>query len=233
MNTLKDINILVVEDDQEISGLIKKHLENDGYHVLQAYDGLAALNQASEQEVQLILLDIMLPKIDGLEVCRQIRLTQNVPIIIVSAKSQDIDKVIGLSTGADDYLCKPFSMIELCARVRSQLRRYLYMSQNCSQNNTIMINDLVIDLDSHDVCIGENVITLTPTEFDILLLLAKNKGHIFSSEMIFEKVWKDKYFECNNNVMVHIRNIREKLEDNSRQPRYIKTIWGVGYKIEK
>lgn len=233
MDSVEDINILVIEDDKEISGLIKKHLENEGYHVLQSYDGLEAANIALEQDLQLILLDIMLPKMDGLEVCRQIRLTKNVPIIMVSAKSQDIDKVIGLSTGADDYLCKPFSMMELCARVRSQLRRYLYFNENHCQNNIIIMNDLVIDLDSHVVSIGDKIIKLTPTEFDILILLAKNKGRVFSSEMIFEKVWKDKYYESNNNVMVHIRNIREKLEDNSRQPRYIKTIWGVGYKIEK
>ncbi|GMQ60525.1 response regulator transcription factor [Vallitalea sediminicola] len=231
---MEDINVLVVEDEKEISELIKKNLENEGFNVYQAYDGQIALNIALDINIQIVLLDIMLPSIDGFEVCRQIRLKKNVPIIMLSAKSQDIDKIVGLSIGADDYICKPFNMMELTARIRSQLRRYLYLNNtNIDEAKTIIVNDLLIDADSHRVSIGDNEIKLTPTEYDILLLLAQNRGKVYSSEKIFEKIWDDKYYEANNNVMVHIRNMREKLNDNSKNPRYIKTIWGVGYKIEK
>ncbi|WP_273324988.1 response regulator transcription factor [Vallitalea guaymasensis] len=231
---MEDINVLVVEDEKEISELIKKNLENEGFNIYQAYDGQIGLDMALSVDIQIVILDIMLPNMDGLEVCRQIRLKKNVPIIMLSAKSQDIDKVVGLSIGADDYLCKPFNMMELTARIRSQLRRYLYLNNNSiDKDNTIIVNDLLIDLDSHVVSIGDNEIKLTPTEYDILVLLAHNRGKVYSSERIFEKIWDDKYYEANNNVMVHIRNIREKLNDNSKNPRYIKTIWGVGYKIEK
>lgn len=231
---MEDINVLVVEDEKEISELIKKNLENEGFNIYQAYDGQIGLDMALSVDIQIVILDIMLPNMDGLEVCRQIRLKKNVPIIMLSAKSQDIDKVVGLSIGADDYLCKPFNMMELTARIRSQLRRYLYLNNtSIDKDNTIIVNDLLIDLDSHVVLIGDNEIKLTPTEYDILVLLAHNRGKVYSSEKIFEKIWDDKYYEANNNVMVHIRNIREKLNDNSKDPRYIKTIWGVGYKIEK
>ncbi|WP_304942333.1 response regulator transcription factor [Vallitalea guaymasensis] len=231
---MEDINVLVVEDEKEISELIKKNLENEGFNIYQAYDGQIGLDMALSVDIQIVILDIMLPNMDGLEVCRQIRLKKNVPIIMLSAKSQDIDKVVGLSIGADDYLCKPFNMMELTARIRSQLRRYLYLNNtSIDKDNTIIVNDLLIDLDSHVVLIGDNEIKLTPTEYDILVLLAHNRGKVYSSEKIFEKIWDDKYYEANNNVMVHIRNIREKLNDNSKNPRYIKTIWGVGYKIEK
>ncbi|QUH31490.1 response regulator transcription factor [Vallitalea guaymasensis] len=231
---MEDINVLVVEDEKEISELIKKNLENEGFNIYQAYDGQIGLDMALSVDIQIVILDIMLPNMDGLEVCRQIRLKKNVPIIMLSAKSQDIDKVVGLSIGADDYLCKPFNMMELTARIRSQLRRYLYLNNtSIDKDNTIIVNDLLIDLDSHVVSIGDNEIKLTPTEYDILVLLAHNRGKVYSSEKIFEKIWDDKYYEANNNVMVHIRNIREKLNDNSKNPRYIKTIWGVGYKIEK
>ncbi|GMQ63643.1 response regulator transcription factor [Vallitalea maricola] len=231
---MEDINVLVVEDEKEISELIKKNLGNEGFNIYQAYDGQIGLDMAMSEDIQIVILDIMLPNMDGLEVCRQIRLKKNVPIIMLSAKSQDIDKVVGLSIGADDYICKPFNMIELTARIRSQLRRYLYLNNtSIDKDNTIIVNDLLIDLDSHLVSIGDNEIKLTPTEYDILVLLAHNRGKVYSSEKIFEKIWDDKYYEANNNVMVHIRNIREKLNDNSKNPRYIKTIWGVGYKIEK
>ncbi|WP_113675168.1 response regulator transcription factor [Vallitalea guaymasensis] len=231
---MEDINVLVVEDEKEISELIKKNLENEGFNIYQAYDGQIGLDMALSVDIQIVILDIMLPNMDGLEVCRQIRLKKNVPIIMLSAKSQDIDKVVGLSIGADDYICKPFNMMELTARIRSQLRRYLYLNNtSIDKDNTIIVNDLLIDLDSHVVSIGDNEIKLTPTEYDILVLLAHNRGKVYSSEKIFEKIWDDKYYEANNNVMVHIRNIREKLNDNSKNPRYIKTIWGVGYKIEK
>ncbi|GKX28935.1 DNA-binding response regulator [Vallitalea longa] len=231
---MEEINILVVEDEKEISELIKTNLEKEGFSVYQAYDGKIGLNMALTKDIQIVILDIMLPNMDGLEVCRQIRTKKNVPIIMLSAKSQDIDKIVGLSIGADDYICKPFNMMELNARIRSQLRRYLYLNDsNINKNNTIMVKDLMIDLESHEVSIGDEEIKLTPTEYDILVLLAKNIGKVFSSEKIFEEIWEDKYYETNNNVMVHIRNIREKLNDNSKDPRYIKTIWGVGYKIEK
>lgn len=231
---MEEINILVVEDEKEISELIKTNLEKEGFSVYQAYDGQVGLDMALSNSIQIVILDIMLPTMDGLEVCRQIRTKKNVPIIMLSAKSQDIDKIVGLSIGADDYICKPFNMMELNARIRSQLRRYLYLNDSSiNKNNTIMVKDLMIDIDSHELSIGDKEIKLTPTEYDILVLLAKNKGKVYSSEKIFEEIWEDKYYETNNNVMVHIRNIREKLNDNSKDPRYIKTIWGVGYKIEK
>lgn len=232
---MKEINILVIEDEKEISELIKTNLIKEGFNVYQAYDGKNGLDMALTKNVQIVILDIMLPLMDGIEVCRQIRTKKNVPIIMLSAKSQDVDKIIGLSVGADDYICKPFNMMELNARIRSQLRRYLYFSNNSNSGNknTIMVKDLIIDLDSHEIYIGDEEIKLTPTEYNILVLLVKNRGKVFSSEKIFEEIWDDKYYETNNNVMVHIRNIREKLNDNSKNPRYIKTIWGVGYKIEK
>ena len=231
---MKEINILVIEDEKEISELIKTNLIKEGFNVYQAYDGKNGLDMALTKNVQIVILDIMLPLMDGIEVCRQIRTKKNVPIIMLSAKSQDVDKIIGLSVGADDYICKPFNMMELNARIRSQLRRYLYFNNNSNGNkNTIMVKDLIIDLDSHEISIGDEEIKLTPTEYNILVLLVKNRGKVFSSEKIFEEIWDDKYYETNNNVMVHIRNIREKLNDNSKNPRYIKTIWGVGYKIEK
>ncbi|MBU5437812.1 response regulator transcription factor [Tissierella sp. MSJ-40] len=228
--------ILIVEDEKEIANLIEIYLSNDGYRVLKAFNGKDALDILSKELVHLVILDIMMPGIDGLEVCRRIRQDKNIPILMLSAKSEDMDKIMGLSTGADDYLTKPFNPLELMARVKSQLRRYLYLNPKSTENisnGIININGLIIDEKSHEVTLYDKLINLTPTEFDILLLLAKNKGTVFSAEEIFRRVWKEKYFEGNNTVMVHIRRIREKIEDNPREPIIIKTVWGVGYKIEE
>ena len=228
--------ILVVEDEKEIAQLIEIYLSNDGYQVLKAYNGEEALDILSRELVHLVVLDIMMPGIDGLEVCRKIREDKNIPILMLSAKSEDMDKILGLSTGADDYLTKPFNPLELLARVKSQLRRYLYLNPKndvSSDNSIINIRQLTIDEKSHKVELYNEEINLTPTEFDILLLLAKNMNKVLSAEQIFKGVWKELYFEGNNTVVVHIRRLREKIEENPREPKIIKTVWGVGYKIEK
>lgn len=229
--------ILVVEDEKEIADLIEIYLTNDGYQVLKAYNGKEALDILSKEQVHLVVLDIMMPEMDGLEVCRKIREHNNMPILMLSAKSEDMDKILGLSTGADDYLTKPFNPLELIARVKSQLRRYLYLNPEKyikNENKSIIyIKGLKIDEKSHKVELYNEEINLTPTEFDILLLLAKNMDNVLSAEQIFKGVWKELYFEGNNTVVVHIRRLREKIEENPREPKIIKTVWGVGYKIEK
>lgn len=227
--------ILIVDDEKEIADLIEIHLVNEGYRVIKAKNGQEALEALSQQKVQLMILDIMMPGIDGLEVCRHTRKENNIPIIMLSAKSEDMDKIMGLSTGADDYLVKPFNVLELLARVKSQLRRYLYLNPQTMpspQDGSINIRGLCIDEQSHRVRIYDNEVNLTPTEFAILLLLASHPGRVFSAEEIFNSVWAERYYESNNTVMVHIRKIREKIEDDPRKPLYIKTVWGVGYKLE-
>lgn len=225
--------ILVVDDEKEIANLIGIYLKNEGYDVIKLNSGNRVIEILTEQDVHLVILDIMMPGIDGLEVCRRIRQEFNIPIIMLSAKSEDMDKIMGLSTGADDYITKPFNPLELVARVKSQLRRFLYLNpNNDKQDESITIEDMKINPISHTVSIDGREINLTPTEFDILLALARNRGKVMNTEEIFKEVWKEKYLDSNNTVMVHIRKIREKTEDNFKNPKYIKTVWGVGYKIE-
>jgi DNA-binding response OmpR family regulator len=227
--------ILIIEDEKEIADLIEIYLVNEGYEVFKANSGEDGLETLSEHPIQLVLLDIMMPGIDGLEVCRIIRKDKNIPILMLSAKSEDMDKILGLSTGADDYLTKPFNPLELLARVKSQLRRYLYLNpQNTliHKEDNIAVNELVINKTEHTVTVYDHEVNLTPTEFQILLLLASNRSRVFSADEIFERIWEERCFESKNTVMVHIRNIREKIEDNPRKPCFIKTVWGVGYKIE-
>ncbi|MDW8801158.1 response regulator transcription factor [Clostridium sp. A1-XYC3] len=227
--------ILVVDDEKEIRDLIGIYLANDDYRVLKAGNGIEALNSLEKENVDLIILDIMMPNMDGMEACMQIRKDKNMPIIMLSAKSEDIDKIMGLTTGADDYVTKPFNPLELIARVKSQLRRYKRLNSSAAleKNEAVIeVDDLLINIDTHEVKKGSREIKLTPREFDILLLLARNKGIVFSIEKIYEMVWKEEFFQSDNTVMVHIRKIREKVEDNPRKPRFIKTVWGVGYKIE-
>ena len=229
--------ILIVEDEKEIADLIEIYLINGGYEVYKAYSGEEGLRVLDEQSIQLVILDIMMPGIDGLEVCRIIRKDKNIPILMLSAKSEDMDKILGLSTGADDYLTKPFNPLELLARVKSQLRRYLYLNPQNKQNTTkgediIAVNGLIINETEHTVTVYDREVILTPTEFQILLLLASHRSRVFSTDEIFERIWDEPPFESKNTVMVHIRNIREKIEDNPRKPCFIKTVWGVGYKIE-
>jgi two-component system, OmpR family, response regulator VanR len=227
--------ILIVDDEKEIRDLIGIYLENEGFKIIKACNGLEALKILEAEEIDLIILDIMMPKMDGMKACLKIRENKNMPIIMLSAKSEDMDKILGLTTGADDYLTKPFNPLELIARIKSQIRRYtkLNNAQKIKPEEIIEIDDLVINTNDHEVKIGNKLINLTKREFEILKLLANNRGMVFSTEKIYESVWQEQFYESDNTVMVHIRKIREKIEENTRKPKYIKTVWGVGYKIEK
>lgn len=226
--------LLLVDDEVEILDLLEIYLKNEGYNLLRASNGVEALDVLSHKEVDLIILDVMMPRMDGIQACMRIREEKNMPIIILSAKSQDMDKIMGLSTGADDYMTKPFNPLELVARVKSQLRRYKRLNVAAPRvEEEIEIDDLVINTATHEVRVEGREVRLTPREFAILELLARNRGLVFSIEKIYESVWNEAFYESDNTVMVHIRKIREKLETTPRQPKYIKTVWGVGYKIEK
>lgn len=227
-------NILIVDDEKEIRKLIDIYLKNEGCNTIHAENGEEALNVLENSKVDLIILDIMMPKMDGIEAWLKIREERNMPIIMLSAKSEDMDKIRGLTTGADDYLTKPFNPFELVARVKSQLRRYLKLNKKVSSINMsiIEIDELLINIDTHEVKVNGQGVRLTRREFEILKLLARNKGIVFSTEKIYETVWKEEFYESDNTVMVHIRKIREKIEQNPRKPKYIKTVWGVGYKVE-
>lgn len=228
--------ILLVDDDKEILNLLKIYLGNEGYSILKASDGYSALHMLSKETPHLVILDVMMPGIDGIEVCREIRQTKNIPIIMLSAKGQNTDKITGLLTGADDYITKPFDPLELVVRVKTLLRR-TYLFNNSSEINKdddlLELGNLSIRKSTHFVSVNDNEITLTAKEFDILILLATNPSRIFSSEEIFEKIWKEKYYQSNNTVMVHISNLRDKLEYYTEGEKIIHTVWGVGYKIEK
>ncbi|MEY9092209.1 response regulator transcription factor [Paenibacillus sp. RC84] len=227
--------ILVVDNEKEIVELIRIYLTNEGYETVSAGDGLEALDVLKSREVDLIILDIMMPRMDGVQACLEIRKEKNMPILMLSAKSEDMDKILGLTAGADDYLTKPFNPLELMARVKSQLRRYKRLNAPMPSetlSNRIELDDLIIDTATHEVHVEGRPVKLTPREFSILELLGRNRGIVFSTERIYETVWNTPYFESDNTVMVHIRKIREKVESNPRQPKYIKTVWGVGHKIE-
>ena len=234
---MDDTNILVVDDEREIAELVEIYLVSDGYKVFKANNAQDGLDILEKQDIHLVLLDIMMPGMDGLEMCKVIRETNNIPIIMLSAKSTDLDKILGLGTGADDYVVKPFNPLELTARVKSQLRRYTKFNPNSSSNeeekNEISIKGLIINKDNHKALVYGEEIKLTPIEFDILYLLASNPGKVFSTDEIFERVWNEKVYEANNTVMVHIRRLRGKMKEDSRQDKIITTVWGVGYKIEK
>jgi two-component system response regulator VanR len=225
--------LLIVDDEKEIIDLLEIYLHNEGYQTLRAYHGMEALEVLQKSHVDLIILDLMMPRMDGIQACLQIREQKNMPIIMLSAKSQDIDKIMGLSTGADDYMTKPFNPLELIARVKSQLRRYTRLNvPQMIKEDQIEIDDLMICTSTHAVKIESREIKLTPREFAILELLARHRGIVFSIRNIYESVWKEAFYQSDNTVMVHIRKIREKIEINPRKPKYIKTVWGVGYKIE-
>ena len=234
---MEQIAILVVDDEKEIADLVEIYLVSDGYKVFKANNAKEGLEILEKEEIHLVLLDIMMPGMDGLEMCRKIRETNNIPIIMLSAKSTDLDKILGLGTGADDYVVKPFNPLELTARVKSQLRRYTQLNPNNNTGkaakNEITIRGLSINKDNHKVIVYGEEIKLTPIEFDILYLLASNPGRVFSTDEIFEKVWNEKVYEANNTVMVHIRRLRGKMKEDTRQDKIITTVWGVGYKIEK
>ncbi|MEX3622771.1 response regulator transcription factor [Viridibacillus arvi] len=224
--------ILIVDDDKDIRNLISVYLENEGMQTQKAEDAIEAMKTLEKNEYDLIILDIMMPKLDGIQACMKIREERNMPIIMLSAKSEDMDKIQGLTAGADDYLSKPFNPLELIARVKSQLRRYKkYNIDSNIDKNVIEIGDLIVNTDTRQVWVQSKEVRLTPKEFDILELLARNKGIVLSVEKIYETVWKENFFKSDNTVMVHITKIRDKIEVNPKQPIYIKMIWGVGYKI--
>lgn len=227
-------NILIVDDEKEIRDLIEINLRREGYCIFKASCGKEALDILEKEEIHLIVLDIMMPDIDGLEVCRKVRENSNIPILMVSAKAEEMDKIHGIMTGADDYICKPFNSLELIVRIRALIRRTYFLNSKISNSDDIInINNMTIDKTKHRVTVNKIEVPLTAREFEILYLLATNRGIVFSAEEIFEKVWKERYYQSNNTVMVHISRLREKLEKNSCDERIIHTVWGVGYKIEK
>ena len=227
--------VLVVDDDKEIVGLLEFYLANEGYKVYKGYDGEEALKIISQQSIDLLILDVMMPKLDGLEVCRQIRDTQNTPILMLSAKVEDMDKIIGLTTGADDYMGKPFNPLELVARVKALIRRTRMQSSYSTKlaGDQLIIHSLLINKNNHAVKVEDQYLNLTPIEFDILYLLASNPGRVYSSEEIFERVWNEESFGISKTVMIHISNLRKKIEDATDGEKIIQTVWGVGYKIEE
>lgn len=228
-------NILVCDDDKEIVDAIDIYLSQEGYHILKAYDGLQAIEIMKKEEVHLILLDIMMPNLDGIRATRKIRETSSVPIIMLSAKSEDVDKILGLNIGADDYITKPFNPLELIARVKSQLRRYTQLGNLATEEKeaVYVCGGLVVNDDLKTVTVDGEPVELTPIEYNILVLLIKNQGKVFSIEQIYENIWNEEAIGADNTVAVHIRHIREKIEINPREPRYLKVVWGIGYKIEK
>lgn len=234
------MKILVVDDEIEIADLVELYLINDGYEVIKCHTGKEALEaiESMGQEIRLALLDIMLPDIDGFSICRKIREQYVFPIMMLTARTEDLDKISGLSFGADDYITKPFNPLVVIAKVKAQLRRFTsYNSEMVNANtpneeNVFEYDGLVINKNTHQCFLFDKEISLTPIEFKILFTLFENKGNVVSAETLFETVWEEKFLQCNNTVMVHIRRIREKLQEPPRNPRYIKTVWGVGYKIE-
>lgn len=226
-------SILVVDDEKEIRDAIEIYLRGEGYKIFKAGDGMEALEVLEKQEIHVIILDIMMPKLDGIRTCLKIRENNNIPIIMLSAKSEDNDKILGLNIGADDYVTKPFNYLELVARVKSQLRRYNQPMLENSNGNIISIRDLRIFNDLKKVEVRGEEVKLTATEFKIIELLAKNPGRVFSIEDIYERIWGEPLYKSDNTVTVHIRRIREKIEINTKEPEYIKVVWGIGYKIDK
>ena len=226
------MNILVVDDDREIVDSIGIFLAGEGYQVLKAYDGLEALEMLSENQVHLIILDIMMPKLDGIKTLMKLRQSRNVPVILLSAKSEDADKIFGLTAGADDYVTKPFNPSELMARVRSQLRRYTTLGSIGRQNGEIVIDGLSVNTESKTVKVDGEPVRLTPVEYKILELLVRNRGRVFSAEDIYSNVWNEQNVVGDNTIAVHVRHIREKIEINPKEPKYLKVVWGIGYKVE-
>ena len=228
-------NILVCDDDKEIVEAIEIYLSQEGYHILKAYDGMQALKLLETEDVHLLILDVMMPRLDGIHATLKIREKHSIPIIILSAKSEDVDKILGLNVGADDYVTKPFNPLELVARAKSQLRRYTQLggtakeeSETIYETGGLRMNDVL-----KEVTVDGEPVKLTPIEYNILKLLMRNQGRVFSIGQIYESIWNEEAIGADNTVAVHIRHIREKIEINPKDPRYLKVVWGVGYKIEK
>ena len=225
--------ILVADDEREIEELVALYLENEGFQVVKCYDGSAALEYVEGQQPDLAVLDIMLPGVSGLEICRKIREKYTYPIIMLTAKGEETDKITGLTMGADDYMTKPFLPLELVARVKAQLRRYKRYNTGAPREDVLEISGLVLNVGTHECFLNEKPLNLTPTEFSILRILCQRKGQVVSAEELFHLIWEDEYYTKNNNtITVHIRHLREKMGDSFENPKYIKTVWGCGYKIE-
>lgn len=230
---MKQFTVLVTDDDQDIRDGIEIYLKNEGYRVLKASDGQEAITLLETNEIHLILLDIMMPNMDGIQATFKIRAERNIPIIMLSAKAEDSDKIHGLSVGADDYVTKPFHPMELIARVKSQLRRYVHLGTLYEQKSSIKVGELALNLDAKDVTRDGESVKLTPIEYKITELLMTHVGRVFSISEIYERVWNEPGYNAENIVAVHIRKIREKIETDPKNPKYIKVVWGIGYKIEK
>lgn len=227
------MNILVCDDDKEIVDAIKIYLNNEGYKVFKAFNGIEALEIIEKNEIHLIVMDVMMPKMDGLRAVMKIRQNNNIPVIMLSAKTEDTDKIIGLNMGADDYISKPFNPLELIARVKSQLRRYTTLGSLETKSNVYKTGGLVVDDESKIITVDGEAVQLTPVQYKILRLLIANAGRVYSIDEIYENVWKEPAFNPENTVAVHIRKIREKIEINPKDPKYLKVVWGIGYKVEK
>ena len=227
-------NILIVDDEKEIADLVSIYLGNEDFNVYKYYSSNDVLRDLNKMDIDLAILDVMMPEIDGFELCHRIREKYTFPIIFATAKVEDMDKITGLTIGADDYVTKPFQPLELVARVKAQLRRYQKYNNNKKEENVIDFRGILINNDTHEFYFNERLVELTKTEFSILWLLCENRGNVVKSDELFMNVWKEKYYKRDNNtIMVHIRHLREKMNDSGRNPKYIKTIYGVGYKIEK
>lgn len=227
-------NILVCDDDREIVDAIEIYLSQDGYKIYKAYDGEQAIQILDKEDIHLLIMDIMMPRLDGIRATLKIREYSSIPIIILSAKSEDTDKILGLNIGADDYICKPFNPLELVARVKSNLRRYTSLGSLTGENKAIyQVGGLILNDDIKQVTVDDEPVKMTPIEYNILLLLMKNQGRVFSINQIYESIWNEDAIGADNTVAVHIRHIREKIEIKPREPRYLKVVWGIGYKIEK
>lgn len=227
------MNILVVDDDKEIIEAIRIYLENEGYDVLIALNGREALKKLEENHVHLVIMDVMMPQLDGIETTKKLREIYDLPVIILSAKSEDYDKILGLNIGADDYMTKPFNPLELIARVKSQLRRYTRFNNVVESEHIFETGGLVLNDDEKTVLVDGEQVHLTPVQYKILRLLMTHMGKVFSIEEIYEKVWDEPAFQPENTVAVHIRKIREQIEINPKEPKYLKVVWGIGYKVEK
>ena len=227
-------NILVCDDDREIVDAIEIYLSQDGYKIYKAYDGEQAIQILDKEDIHLLIMDIMMPRLDGIRATLKIREYSSIPIIILSAKSEDTDKILGLNIGADDYICKPLNPLELVARVKSNLRRYTSLGSLTGENKAIyQVGGLILNDDTKQVTVDDEPVKMTPIEYNILLLLMKNQGRVFSINQIYESIWNEDAIGADNTVAVHIRHIREKIEINPKEPRYLKVVWGVGYKIDK
>ena len=224
---------IVCDDQPEIVDAIEIYLKNEGYQIFKAFDGLEAIEKLEQNQIHLIIMDVMMPRMDGIRATLKIRESKNIPVIMLSANSEDTDKIMGLNIGADDYITKPFNPLELIARVKSQLRRYTKLGSAQSTENVFQTGGLTVDDERKEVTVDGEAVRMTPVEYKILLLLIKNAGRVYSIDQIYEQVWNEPAYSPENTVAVHIRRIREKIEINPKEPKYLKVVWGIGYKIEK